>query len=375
MYTTQDDLIHEIQQKIVTAQNEAHFIPVGGGSKTALSGFIKNVEQFQMANPLSHQSGMVTYDPAEYTFSASAGMRLAEIHSILDQNGQYMPFDPPMVNRGATLGGAVASGLNGPGRYRFGGMRDFILAVQFIDGQGNLIKGGAKVVKNSAGFDLPKLMVGSLGRLGILTEITIKIFPRPMVYGTIRKKFTQLEEALSVLRKFTTSQLDVECLELEVNPEETMIVSRMGGSQMAIGNRMKLLDQIFNGGERLSQVDSEAYWESAREFNWVPQKFGLVKIPLTPSRIPAIEESLRTNEFLGATRRVYSYGGQQLWLATDGHLDEIELLLRQLDLTGLIIWNPKGIEREQTFLGERKTNVFAERVKNALDPYNRFLEI
>ena len=82
------------------------------------------------------------------------------------------------VEAGATLGGTVAAGLSGPGRFRFGGLRDFILGVRFVDGAGRLLRMGGKVVKNAAGFDLPKFFVGSLGRFGVLAEITFKVFPR-----------------------------------------------------------------------------------------------------------------------------------------------------------------------------------------------------
>src|SRR6266851_2564262 len=114
---------------------------------------------------LSTLSGVLEYEPGEFTFTALAGTPVATVNRLLAEHGQYLPFDPPLVERGATLGGTVAAGLSGSGRYRFGGVRDFIIGVRFVDGQGQLVRGGGKVVKNAAGFDLPKLMVGSLGRL------------------------------------------------------------------------------------------------------------------------------------------------------------------------------------------------------------------
>ena len=104
---------------------------------------------------------------------------------MLAEHGQYLPFDPPLAAAGATLGGTVAAGLSGPGRYRYGGVRDFVLGVRFVDGMGNLVRGGGKVVKNAAGFDFPKLMVGSLGRLGVLAELSFKVFPQPPAFATL----------------------------------------------------------------------------------------------------------------------------------------------------------------------------------------------
>src|SRR5436190_11409249 len=117
---------------------------------------------------MRHLSGMMEYDPAEFTFTALAGTPLAVVQKELAGNGQYLPFDPPLAAQGATLGGTVAAGLSGPGRLRYGGVRDFIVGVQWVDGSGTVIRGGGKVVKNAAGFDFPKLFTGSLGRLGIL---------------------------------------------------------------------------------------------------------------------------------------------------------------------------------------------------------------
>src|SRR4029079_10168517 len=123
--------------------------------------------------------------PSEFTFTALAGTPIKEIVHALGERGQYLPFDPMLVDSGATLGGTIASGLSGPGRFRFGGVRDFILGVQFVDGMGRLLRMGGKVVKNSAGFDVPKFLTGSLGRFGLITEATFKVFPRPENYLTV----------------------------------------------------------------------------------------------------------------------------------------------------------------------------------------------
>ena len=117
---------------------------------------------------LSKLRGILEYEPSEFTFTALAGTPLRDLVEALAQRGQYLPFDPLLVEAGATLGGTVAAGLSGPGRFRFGGLRDFILGARFVDGTGRLLRLGGKVVKNAAGFDLPKFFVGSLGRFGVL---------------------------------------------------------------------------------------------------------------------------------------------------------------------------------------------------------------
>ena len=94
-------------------------------------------------------------------------------------HGQYLPFDPPLTAAGATIGGTVAAGINGPCRYRFGGIRDFLIGARIVDGEAAHPAGGGKVVKNAAGFLLHQAMVGSCGTLGVLAELTFKVFPAP----------------------------------------------------------------------------------------------------------------------------------------------------------------------------------------------------
>src|SRR5207253_6842143 len=140
--------------------------------------------------------GITEYDPSEFTFTAGAGTPVREIVAALAESGQYLPFDPMLVEAGATLGGTVAAGLSGPGRFRFGGVRDFILGVRFVDGAGRLLRMGGKVVKNAAGFDLPKFFCGSLGRFGLIVEATFKVFPRPASRLTLRLRAENAEVAL-----------------------------------------------------------------------------------------------------------------------------------------------------------------------------------
>ena len=151
-------------------------LAVGARTKPRLSTFAASEPQPVLLSTLK-LTGITEYEPTEYTFTARAGTTLAELRDTLAAKGQYLPFDPLLADAGATLGGTVASGLSGPGRFHYGGLRDFLLGATIVDGSGQLLKLGAKVVKNAAGFDLPKFLIGSLGRFGVLGEITFKVFP------------------------------------------------------------------------------------------------------------------------------------------------------------------------------------------------------
>src|SRR5580765_2672377 len=159
--------IDEVQQAVA---GSAQVVVRGAGTKPALRAAAGEAAELD----LSGLSGVLEYEPGEFTFTALAGTPVALVERLLAEHGQYLPFDPPLAARGATLGGTVAAGLSGAGRYRFGGVRDFILGVRFVDGTGALVRGGGKVVKNAAGFDLPKLMVGSLGQYGPVAELSFK---------------------------------------------------------------------------------------------------------------------------------------------------------------------------------------------------------
>src|SRR5215203_1976352 len=169
----------EVQELV---QSFPKVLAQGGKSKASL---LYTAGQAVARLDMTKLTGISEYEPGEYTFTAYAGTTISEIANTLAQHGQYMPFDPPLIEQGATLGGTIAAGLSGSGRYRYGGVRDFILGVHIVDGEGRLIRGGGKVVKNAAGFDLPKLMVGSLGRLGIVISASFKVFPAPAATATL----------------------------------------------------------------------------------------------------------------------------------------------------------------------------------------------
>jgi len=251
-------------------------LPVGAGTKPRLSAI--DCPRVSTAG----LTGVTEYDPSEYTFTALAGTPIATIRSALKERGQYLPFDPLLVEAGATLGGTVAAGLSGPRRFRFGGIRDFILGVKFIDGSGNLLRMGGKVVKNAAGFDLPKFFVGSLGRLGVLVEITFKIFPEPRDWLTLKLAAPNLGEATRILLRATNSRW--EPYAIDYLPEKNEVLLQLGGPITALD---ALATEILGKwqGVKLSANDAEAIWTDLKEFRWAHANGELVKVPLTPKAV------------------------------------------------------------------------------------------
>jgi len=369
----------EETQDIVRTHEQ--ILPYGGGSKPALSSPLPQSTRLD----LSALSGVLEYDPGEFTFTAWAGTPLQAVNHLLAAQGQYLPFDPLLAEKGATLGGTVASGTAGPGRLRYGGVRDFLLGIRFVDGQGQVVRGGGKVVKNSAGFDLPKLMVGSLGRLGVLLELTFKVFPRPAATATLQADFSGLRPAIEAIQQLSTSHLEMDALDLEP-PGRVWI--RLGGLHEALPDRLSRIKDFLKAGsgDDLEAIDILAdqadtdLWQRANSLHWVPAGWGLIKVPLTPGRIFVLEKHL-DGQILGeqGVKRRYSVGGNVAWLAWSPPEDGLteaqtyftvpDSILTRLELAGLTVLGPAG----HPFLGLRNGEGLLKRVKQALDPTERFL--
>lgn len=351
----------EVVRKLL--ERNERVLPRGGGTKPALSTPARGETVLDMTG----MSGVIEYYPEEFTFTALAGTRLADIISLLSNNGQYLPFDPPLVGRGATLGGTVASGLSGSGRFRFGGIRDFILGVRFIDGRGELISAGGKVVKNVAGLDFPKLMVGSLGGLGILVELTFKVFPKPEACLTWKRKFESLGEALQVMQTASQGHIPLEALDLEALDPGYCLWVRIGGFASILQARMDRLMEMVGTGTLVSGDEELECWRQVGEFSWVPEGDRLIKIALTPRRIQEMENQLAGKSVL----RRYAAGGQLAWLALADTTRQLEPVISQMKLPGLVIWGAPGFPH----LGEFQGLSVLRRVKDTFDPAHRFVEI
>src|SRR3954467_6679911 len=208
-----------------------HLLAVGAGTKPRLS----SVDAVKLST--ARLRGISEYDPSEFTFAAAAGTPIREIAAALAERGQSLPFDPMLVEAGATLGGTVAAGLSGPGRFRYGGLRDFILGVRFVDGMGRLLRLGGKVVKNAAGFDVPKFLVGSLGRFGFITEATFKVFPRPASQLTLRLEPADMPAAVHITMAASRARWELDALDLL--PGELAMALRLAGPASAISELAK----------------------------------------------------------------------------------------------------------------------------------------
>ena len=349
----------ELQGKV---RDSAKLVFQGGGTKNALAAIPEGFACLDLAN----WTGITDYEPDEYTITVRAGTPVATVADVLIENGQCLPFDPLLVEAGATIGGSVASGLNGPGRYHYGGVRDFLLGVKYLDWKGDLVSGGGRVVKNAAGFDLPKLMVGSLGMYGGLVELTFKVFPRPISTITVGASYPTYDQATAAMVQLTLSPLEIFKLDIEPGARTYTLWFQLGGAPEALEQQRVRLTEYLGGAETqdLTAMNEDIFWHTASEFLWTSPSTTLVKVPLTPKKAALLEDDLVES---GHSRR-YSCAGNVLWLSWDVELGSLDSLLSSHNLAGLVVWG----SAKRAVLGAWEPGEFARRIKRALDPENKF---
>jgi glycolate oxidase FAD binding subunit len=330
----------------------------GGGTKPALSGAIEGTPILD----LTALAGVVEHTPEECTFTALAGTRIWDIERLLAQHGQYLPFDPPLAAAGATIGGTVAAGVNGSCRYRYGGARDFLIGARIVDGRGRLTRSGGKVVKNAAGFLLHQALVGSCGTLGILAELTFKVFPAAEAHATIRVDAADLPSASALVAMVQRARFDLEALDLE--PPGTVWL-RLGGFREALAARVAALQQTIDKvSEILTGDEDAALWRDAREFAWAPRDTSLVRVPISLPTLPALDAALSR---YGAVRR-YAVAGNLALIGWTHSLDALSDVLHDMGLTGQVLLGTSG----RRFIGALASNAFEERLRGVMDPDARF---
>lgn len=312
---------------------------------------------------LRAMSGITQYEPSEFTFTAQAGTPLAEIVAALSEKNQYLPFDPLLINAGATIGGTVGSGLSGPGRFRYGGIRDFLLGVNFISGDGKLIRAGGKVVKNAAGFDIPKFMVGSQGRYGVMTELTFKVFPKPATTTTLRLQCKSHTQAIERIASAAGANWELDAVDYRA--EEKKIYLRIGGPESSVRS---IADQISDrwGNDVSPANDSAELWKNVQDLEWSMDWPIIAKIPVTPANLLTTVRDLPGQLWFSAAANV-------LWqrMKDEDQVTKSSEMLKKMNLKGLVV---KG-ESSQCRIGYWQSSDIQSALKLAFDPPGSFAEI
>lgn len=315
----------------------------GGNSKAMLG---RPVEAAEL--DIRDHRGIVKYDPSELVVTVRAGTPLAELNVVLDAQGQMLPCEPPEYAGNATIGGAVASGLAGPRRPWSGSVRDFVLGCRLVTGQAKHLRFGGEVMKNVAGFDVSRLMAGSFGCLGVLTELSLKVLPKAR---ELRCLYFDMEagEALAALSRWRRAALPLTGALYMAGRLHVRIEGGAGSVLAACGQ--------MGGDEEAPQI-----WNDLRE----------QRLPFFEDGRPLWRLSVPVNapvvELPGES--LLDWGGAQRWLKSDAHAQEIRALAGSVGGHATCFTPGPGIEPFHP-LPEAMLRI-QKRLKASMDPHGIF---
>jgi glycolate oxidase FAD binding subunit len=361
----------------------------GGGSKMAFGAPFDAGSAWLDTGALS---GITLYEPEELVLTARAGTPIAEIAQVVAQRGQHLAFEPPAFGAlfgsdgVSTLGGMVASGWSGPRRIKAGAVRDHVLGMRAVGGDGEIFKSGGRVVKNVTGFDLPKLLTGSHGTLAVMTEITIKVMPAPEQVTTLMVPGMSAAQAVALFTTLLGGPFEVSGA--AYLPEQAALRSgiaalaqagtsaaliRLEGFGPSVADRAAAIAKILDGGHEavtLDRADSDAAWAAVRDVARLLDPGRIVwrlSLPATDAAavIARISAVLSVEAYL-------DWGGNLVWLslphAADGHAAVVRGALSSGHAT--LMRAPDAVRRRtpafQPVIGPLAG--LAERVKSAFDP-------
>ncbi|MEI9852514.1 MAG: FAD-binding protein [Sphingomonas sp.] len=292
---------------------------VGGASKAAIGADVE-----ARALPMAGLGGVVDYDPAELVLTVRPGAPLAEVRALLADSGQMLAFEPfdhgPILGQaagGATIGGIVAAGVSGSQRVSAGAARDHLLGFRAVSGRGEIFAAGAKVVKNVTGYDLPKLAAGSWGRLFAMTELTLKVLPRPREAATRMLAGLDEAQAIRAMARAMGSQAEVAAaahLPAGVRGGESATILRVQGFGPSVAARCAMLEALlaeFGSVRAPSAEEADAMWESLRTLAPLGTGRSIWRVNVAPSRAGAAVAPLHDADFL------FDWAGGLIWVATD----------------------------------------------------------
>ncbi|MFV0933935.1 glycolate oxidase subunit GlcE [Pseudomonas jessenii] len=285
-----DDSQSLLEQVNQALENATPLRIQGANSKA----FLGRTTAGEILDTRSHR-GIVSYDPTELVITARCGTPLSQLTQVLDAAQQMLPCEPPSFGDGATVGGMIACGLSGPRRPWSGSVRDFVLGTRVITGQGKLLRFGGEVMKNVAGYDLSRLMAGSYGSLGLITEVSLKVLPKPRQCLSISLEM-DAERALLRLAEWGQQPLPISA----ACHDGSRLHLRLEGGEGSVSAAHERL-----GGERLESC----WWDDLNEqrLSFFDEDQPLWRLSL-PHNTPLLSLP---------GRQLIDWGGAQRWLKSD----------------------------------------------------------
>jgi len=296
-----NDISQQLAEAVkAAAQKRTPLTITGSGSKRFYAGDIEG----EKLDVTGHR-GIVSYEPTELVVTARAGTPLAELEAALADKGQMLAFEPPWFGEGATLGGTIACGFSGPRRPYAGAARDFVLGTRIINGKGEILRFGGEVMKNVAGYDVSRLMVGALGSLGVLLEVSLKVLPKPAREVTLCFEMPA-DKAIQTMNTWGAQPLP---LSAACHAGETLYV-RLSGTELGVqAARAKL------GGKPMDKGND--FWREIREHrhSFFQNDVPLWRLSVPPAALPI--------DLPG--KWLIDWGGAQRWLKSDASATDIRM--------------------------------------------------
>ena len=360
------NFVHEL---VLDALSAATPLRISGRSHWMDAG--RPVNATRIASLAAH-SGIVDYVPGDLTITVRAGTPLREIEDATRANGQWLPLDP-FGTKDGTIGATIATGSFGPLAHAFGRARDLVLGIEFVTGDGRLARGGGRVVKNVAGFDLVRLLTGSWGTLGIITEATLRLYSLPSPPITISlgapDSATALDQRIASILSSPGIPFAVELVSADTAAaiglsRKQQILIKLGGNSAAIAAQRAALTAL--GGA--TEVDPQA-WDRLRVLEDEMKAATVVRISTLPTRLSQVWSTVAANlSGSGAAMSCTpSLGIMRCALPASMQRDQIEQLMASVSGTSMIferlpadLWQPLS----PTVIGD----TLAQRVKQAFDP-------
>ena len=310
--TNANPQINALREQILNALKNKTLLSIEGGGTKSWYG---NSNSHTKLDTRAY-SGILEYQPEELVITACAGTPLKEIEAVLKEKNQVLAFEPPHFGENATFGGAIAAGLAGPGRITVGNFRDFVLGARILDGKGQDLSFGGKVMKNVAGYDVSRLLPGSLGTLALLLEASVKVLPKPAATATLRCQISQ-EKALKVLNEWAGQPLPLSasCWIGSAKGGDGELTFRLAGAAAAVKAAIPLMSSLINATE-ISEETAEHFWNDLREqkvsaFTNLGADQTLYRLALPaacgPIAIPGANDEI-----------ILEWHGQQRWIKAPG---------------------------------------------------------
>jgi len=296
------DVSEQLQQQVHAAYDNATPLCIQGGNSKAFYGRACTAETLSVRE----HSGIVNYAPTELVITARSGTRLSDIETALAEQNQMLAFEPPHYGEHASIGGTVACNFSGPRRAYAGAARDFVLGCKIINGKGELLAFGGEVMKNVAGYDVSRLMAGAMGTLGVITEVSLKVLPKPESEITLALE-SNASQALQYMHQWSRTPMPVSATCFDGD----RLFVRLGSSEDGVHAAHARI-----GGEIIAE--QVGFWKKLREQK---HAFFISTKSLWRLSVESNAEPLKLD-----ARCLYEWGGALRWYLTDAATSNVRAL-------------------------------------------------